>query len=56
MTILIKEAIGTGSSIEEALEDAKKQLGVDETTEIEYEVVQMPEKRSLVFSAEHLQR
>ncbi len=45
MTILIKEATGTGSSIEEALEDAKKQLGVDETTEIEYEVVQMPEKK-----------
>lgn len=45
MTILIKEAIGTGSSIEEALEDAKKQLGVDETAEIEYEVLQMPEKK-----------
>lgn len=42
---MIKEAIGTGSSIDEALEDAKKQLGVDETVEIEYEVLQIPEKK-----------
>lgn len=42
---MIKEVIGTGSSIEEALEDAKKQLGIDETAEVEYEVVQFPEKK-----------
>ena len=42
---MIKEVIGTGSSIEEAIEDAKKQLGVDETVEVDYEVVQFPEKK-----------
>lgn len=42
---MIKEVIGTGASIEEALEDAKKQLGIDETAEVEYEVVQFPEKK-----------
>lgn len=45
MNILINEVIGTGSSIEEALEDAKKQLGIDDTAEVDYEVVQFPEKK-----------
>lgn len=42
---MIKEVIGTGSSIEEALEDAKKQLGIEESVEIDYEVLQFPEKK-----------
>lgn len=39
-----KEAIGTGETVTEAQEDACRQLGV-ETTDVEFEVLQMPEKK-----------
>lgn len=42
---MIKEAIGTGATEMEALEDAKKQLGIDETAEVEFEVIQRAEKK-----------
>lgn len=44
---MIREAIGVGTTVEAATEDAKKQLGIDDTSEIEceYEVIQYPEKK-----------
>lgn len=42
---MIKEAIGTGATEMEALDDAKKQLGLDDTTEVEFEVIQRAEKK-----------
>lgn len=44
---MIREAIGVGTTVEAATEDAKKQLGLDDTSEIEcdYEVIQYPEKK-----------
>lgn len=53
--MLLKEAIGTGETIVEAQEDACRQLGV-ETHEANFDVLQMPEKRNLVFLGEVLQR
>lgn len=45
MKKLIKEAIGVGETIELATEDAKKQLGLDETADFDFEVIQRPEKK-----------
>ncbi len=45
MNILINEAIGIGATEMEALEDAKKQLGLDETADVDFEVIQRPEKK-----------
>lgn len=42
---MIKEAIGVGDTEMEALNDAKKQLGLDETTEVEFELIQRAEKK-----------
>lgn len=41
---MVREAIGTGTDIQEAQEAACKELGV-ETHEAEFEIVQMPEKK-----------
>lgn len=45
MKKLIKEAIGIGDTELAALEDAKKQLGLDETADVEFELIQRPEKK-----------
>ena len=42
---MIKEAIGVGDNEVDALNDAKKQLGLDETAEVEFEVIQRAEKK-----------
>ena len=44
---MIREAIGVGTTVEAATEDAKRQLGLDDTSDVEceYEVVQYPEKK-----------
>ena len=42
---MIKEAICEGVDVEEALEKAKAQLGVTETDEYEFEVLQREEKK-----------
>ena len=42
---MIKEAIGTGETVEEALENAKAELGLDEFAEFEQEVIQLPAKK-----------
>ena len=44
---MIKEVIGTGDTLQLALTDAKKQLGLNETDEVEFEVIQRPEKKVL---------
>lgn len=43
--IVIKEAIGIGETELEALSDAKKQLGIDEMTDVDFEVIQRAEKK-----------
>lgn len=42
---MIKEAIGIGDTELEALSDAKKQLGIDEMTQVDFEVIQRAEKK-----------
>ena len=54
--IVIKEAIGIGDNEVDALNDAKKQLGLDENAEVDFEVVQRAEKKNSVFSEVSLQR
>lgn len=44
---MIKEAIGTGSTIEEAFEDAKKNLGAPEDADIQQEILDFPKKKTL---------
>ena len=44
---MIKEAIGTGETIEEAKENALLLLGSDITTDIEFEVLETPKKKTL---------
>ncbi len=44
---MIKEVIGTGDTEQEALENAKAQLGLDEDSEFDFEVVQRAEKKVL---------
>ena len=45
---MIKEAFGKGETIEEALEQACKELGVD-SAEAEYEVIKEPKQKKLFF-------
>ena len=42
---MLKEIIGVGDTELEALKDAKRQLGLDETDEVEFELVQRAEKK-----------
>ena len=42
---MVKEIIGTGDTPEQALSDAKAQLGLSQTDEVEFEIIQMPEKK-----------
>lgn len=44
---MIKEVIGVGTDVMEALADAKNQLGLDDSTEVDYEVVQRGQKKVL---------
>ena len=45
---MIKESIGTGETIEVALENAYRELGIDSSTEgVNFEVIQQPEKKKL---------
>mgnify|MGYP000390986705 CR=1 FL=1 len=44
--IVIKEAIGIGDNEVDALNDAKKQLGLDENAEVDFEVIQRAEKKN----------
>ncbi len=44
---MIKEVIGTGDTEQEALENAKAQLGLDENSEYDFEVIQRAEKKVL---------
>lgn len=43
---MIKEAIGTGETIEEAKENALALLGADITTDIDFEVIETPKKKT----------
>lgn len=55
--IVIKEAIGIGDNEVDALNDAKKQLGLDENAEVDFEVIQRAEKKKIrSFSEVSLQR
>lgn len=42
---MIKEVIGVGETELDALNDAKRQLGLDETDEVEFELIQRAEKK-----------
>ena len=42
---MIREAICEGSDVEEALERAKAQLGISDTDDYEFEVIQREEKK-----------
>lgn len=44
---MIREAIGTGETVMEALADAKAQLGLDDTVEVEHEIIQRASKKVL---------
>ena len=44
---MIKEVIGVGETELDALNDAKRQLGLDETDEVEFELIQRAEKKKL---------
>lgn len=44
---MIKEAIGTGETVMEALADAKAQLGLDDLDQVDYEVIQRATKKVL---------
>ena len=43
---MVREAIATGDTVEQAFENACVQLGV-ETVEAEFEVLELPEKKKL---------
>ena len=42
---MIREAIGVGETELDALNDAKKQLGLDESADVEFELIQRAEKK-----------
>lgn len=42
---MVKEIIGTGETEMEALADAKAQLGLDESAEVDFEIIQRPAKK-----------
>ena len=52
---MIKEAVATGETVEQAFEQACEILGV-ESHEAEFEILEMPEKKPLVCLAEVPQR
>ena len=54
--IVIKEAIGIGDNEVDALNDAKKQLGLDENAEVDFEVIQRAEKKKFGLFGGQLQR
>ena len=43
---MIKEAIGTGPTIQAAIEEAHKLLAAPEGTDIQHEVLEMPQKKT----------
>ena len=47
MSLLIKEAIGTGLTVEEAFENAKTALAAPEDVEIQQEILELPKKKTL---------
>ncbi len=47
VSLLIKEAFGTGATIEEAFENAKVSLAAPEDVEIQQEVIDLPKKKTL---------
>lgn len=42
---MVREAIGVGETEIDALNDAKKQLGIDESVDVDFELIQRPEKK-----------
>ncbi|MCQ2472282.1 MAG: Jag N-terminal domain-containing protein [Clostridia bacterium] len=42
---MIKEAIGTGATIEQAIEEAKKALNAPEDADVSTEIIEMPQKK-----------
>lgn len=54
--IVIKEAIGIGDNEVDALNDAKKQLGLDENAEVDLRLYREPKRKNSVFSEVSLQR
>ena len=53
---MVKEAIATGTTVEEAHEKACAMLGV-ETTHEDFEILEMPEKKSgNLFTTNHLKK
>ena len=50
--IVIKEAIGIGDNEVDALNDAKKQLGLDENAEVDFEVIQAEKKKFGLFGGQ----
>ena len=44
---MIKEAIGTGATVEEAIENAKTALGAPESADVKTEVLELPKKKTL---------
>ncbi len=53
---MVKQVIGTGDTEQEALENAKAQLGLDENSEYDFEVVQRAEKKVLgIFGGKQAQ-
>lgn len=53
---MTREAIGVGETELEALNDAKRQLGLSETDDVEFELIQRAEKKNSDFSAALRQR
>lgn len=47
VSLLIKEAIGTGLTVEEAFENAKAALAAPEDVEIQQEILELPKKKTL---------
>lgn len=47
VSLLIKEAIGVGATVEEAFENAKTALAAPEDVEIRQEVIELPKKKTL---------
>ena len=46
VSLLIKEAIGVGATVEEAFENAKAALAAPEDTEIQQEILELPKKKT----------
>ena len=48
---MIKEAFGTGATLDEAKEAALKALGAPEDADVKYDVIERPKQRFSAFSA-----